>query len=122
MKRNLLLALLLATGLLQPSAAQNLALGQWKVHLPFNKAKALAEADNRMYCASERGLFYYNRSDNSVNGLSKIDGLSELTVNTIAWNAPLKTLVIAYANANIDLLLNNTIVNIPDIKTQKYYR
>ncbi|HEX5002577.1 MAG TPA: two-component regulator propeller domain-containing protein [Bacteroidia bacterium] len=116
MKRILHFTLLITFCLAATAHAQNLALGQWKVHLPFNKVKSVAEAGNKIYCASERGLFYYDRNDNTVNGLSKIDGLSELTVNNLAWSADFNTLIIAYSNANIDLIKNNKIINIPDIK------
>lgn len=96
--------------------SQDLALGQWKVHLPYNKAKTIADAGSKIFCASSYGLFYYNRNDNAVTGLSKIEGLSELTVSTIAWNNQNQSLIIAYTNANIDILKNNKIINVPDIK------
>ncbi|MBL0339614.1 MAG: hypothetical protein IPP71_01115 [Bacteroidetes bacterium] len=96
--------------------AQNLALGQWKVHLPYIKTKNIADTGNRLYCASERGLFYYERNDNSVIPLSKITGLAELSVSTIAYDSQTKVLVVAYSNANIDLLTQNKIINVSDIK------
>lgn len=96
--------------------AQDLALGQWRVHLPYIKARAVAEAGDRIYCASDRGLFYYSRNDNSVEPLSKISGLSELNVSAIGFDAGTSSLLIAYANANIDLLSGNKIYNLSDIK------
>jgi ligand-binding sensor domain-containing protein len=96
--------------------SQDLTLGQWRVHLPFIKARAVAKADDRIYCASDRGLFYYSQNDNSVEPLSKISGLSELNVSTLGYNQNTSTLLIAYSNANIDLLVGNKIYNLSDIK------
>jgi hypothetical protein len=98
------------------SWCQDLALGQWRVHLPFIRAKMVADAGSKIYCGSERGLFYYNRNDNSVVPLSKISGLSELTASTIGFDSETQTLLVGYINANIDLLSGNKIVNLPDIK------
>lgn len=96
--------------------AQELSLGQWRAHLPFIKARVLAPADDGMYCSSDRGLFYYKYSDNSVEPLSKIEGLSELNISTLQFDPQTRTLLIAYANANIDLLQNGKIINLSDIK------
>ncbi len=96
--------------------AQDLALGQWRVHLPFIKARSVAKATDRIYCASDRGLFYYSLTDNSVEPLSKISGLSELSVSALGFDANSSTLLIAYTNANIDLLIGNKIYNLSDIK------
>lgn len=97
-------------------SAQNQSLGQWKVHLPYNSAKKIADTGTKVYCASEKGLFYYNKQDNSIATLSKVTGLSEITISTIAYNPTYGCLVIAYTNANIDLIINNKIINISDIK------
>ena len=96
--------------------AQGQALGQWRVHLPFLKARVITNTGDKIFCASERGLFYYNQVDNSIEELSKISGLSELDVSTLNYDPESKTLVIAYTNANLDLIVNNKITNISDIK------
>ncbi len=97
-------------------AAQGQALGQWRVHLPYLKARIVTNTGDKIYCASERGLFYFNQVDNTVTPLSKISGLSELDVSTLRYDPESKVLVIAYLNANIDLIVQNKIINISDIK------
>ncbi len=115
MKRILLILSILA---LFPTfiQAQEPAIGQWRVHLPFIKARVVATTGDKVYCASDRGLFFYQQSDNSVVPMSKISGLSELNVNTLKYDPETKILVIAYTNANIDLINQNKIINISDIK------
>lgn len=96
--------------------AQGVGVGQWRDHLPYTNAKTLTEAGDRIYCASEEGLFYYSKSETTVDKLSKITGLSDIGFNTINYDSLTNTLVIAYTNANIDLIQDNRIINIPDIK------
>lgn len=115
MKRTFLILSVLCCFVID-SPAQESAIGQWRVHLPFLKAKAIANSGDKIYCASERGLFYYQQSDNSVVPMSKISGLSELNVNTLEYDPETQTVVIAYTNANIDLINQNKIINISDIK------
>ncbi|MBT8196486.1 MAG: hypothetical protein HKO56_01625, partial [Bacteroidia bacterium] len=96
--------------------AQNLAIGNWQVHLPYNNAISVAKANDLVYCASNQGLFTYNTVDNSIQRLSKATGLSEVTISTIEYNAIEDALLVAYTNANIDLVFGNEIVNLSDIK------
>lgn len=96
--------------------AQGIPIGHWRDHLPYNKAVAVADAGERIYCATRSSLFYYNRVDHSTNRLTKINGLSDVGISTIDYHPNTKTLVIAYENSNIDLIVNNRIINISDIK------
>ena len=115
MKRILLILSILCSNY-TTTPAQEPAIGQWRVHLPFVKTKALANTGDKIYCASERSLFYFQKSDNSIEALSKISGLSELNVSTLRYDPVTKILVIAYSNANIDLINQNKIINVSDIK------
>lgn len=96
--------------------AQGVGIGQWRDHLPYNNAKTLTEAGDRIYCASEEGLFYYSKTETTVDKLSKINGLSDIGFSTINYDSLTNTLVIAYTNTNIDLIQDTRIINIPDIK------
>ena len=98
------------------ASAQGIGIGEWRDHLPYTSAKTLTEAGDRVYCASEEGLFYYSKSETTVERLSKITGLSDIGFSTINFDIATNTLVIAYNNANIDLIQDNRIINIPDIK------
>jgi len=92
--------------------------GTWREHLPYNQGKVVALAGNRVYCATEYALFYYNTDDHSVNKLSKINELSDLGIGFIAYSKEYKTLIIGYTNGNIDLLIDDVKYNFPDIKTK----
>ena len=93
-----------------------LAIGQWRDHLSYKKGISVTQSDIMVYCATESGLFQMEKYDNSIDRLSKITGLSDVGVNTIRYNTYNNTLVLAYSNANIDLVNGNSIYNISDIK------
>jgi hypothetical protein len=94
-----------------------LAIGQWREHLSYKKGVAIAQSDDKIYCASKSGLFQLNKSDYAIDRLSKISGLSDINISSLRYSFEYKTLIITYQNANIDLLIGgNSIYNISDIK------
>ncbi len=96
--------------------AQLTAIGSWRDHLPYHNATLVMEADEKIYCVTESGLFYFNKEDNTINRMSKVNGLSDSEVIKIAYESQSKTILIAYKNCNVDLIKNNRIVNLSDIK------
>jgi hypothetical protein len=103
------------------TAAQTVSYNQWRDHLPYNEGKAVAEAGNLIYAATPYSLFYFDKTDNSLNRLNKVTpgGLSDIGISSIAYCNQLSTLVVAYANTNIDLIKGSDVVNIPDIKRKQ---
>ncbi|MEI6899730.1 MAG: two-component regulator propeller domain-containing protein [Bacteroidota bacterium] len=96
--------------------SQQIAIGQWRDELPYFMCISVAEADPKIYTATPYALFYFDKSDNNVQRINKINGLSDIGINAIRYSKEYNTLVVAYDNANIDLLKGNTIINISDIK------
>ena len=90
-------------------------LGTWTSYLPYNKATKLAVAEEKVYCSTNGGLFYFNLLDNSINKLSKENGLSDSDISTLQYSEATGSLLIAYKNANIDIIKGNQIFNLPDI-------
>jgi hypothetical protein len=113
MKRLILPLLLFGTFLIQ---AQDIPIGSWREHLPYSRGESVAELDNTIYCATGQGLFSYDKQDQSMLRMSKVNGLSDVGIRSLASHKDLQILVIAYENANIDLLRNNRLLNLPDIK------
>lgn len=85
----------------------NIPTGEWRTHFTYHNARSVAVADDRIYCASDNGLFYQDRADGSLGILTKLNGLSSNSIIEIGWHQSLRTLVILYANGNIDLLESN---------------
>jgi len=112
------LLLLCFTAFLSVFSVAQIAIGEWRDHLPYRRAVSVAEAGNTIYCATPYGLFYFDNSEVPYNleRLNKVNGLSDIGINRIAYNDPYNALLIAYENANIDLIKDNVIINISDIK------
>ena len=100
------------------SYSQEIPIGQWRDHLSYRSAIAVAKGNNKVYCATEGALFSYNISDNSTERINKINGLSDVKINNIGFNNYNNTLLIAYQNANVDLLSNSSVYNLADIKRE----
>jgi hypothetical protein len=94
----------------------NIPIGQWRLQTPYLNGISLDIANNKVYISCGRGSLYLDRADMSTHPLSKIDGLSDYNVSKIKYHKGLDILLFAYSNGNIDLLHNNTVSNISDIK------
>jgi hypothetical protein len=93
--------------------------GTWSDHLTYNTAKCIAVGKDEIYASTDLSVIAYNKQYDEIKTISKITGLTETGISTIGWSEEYKTLIIAYTSTGIDLVSNNTIYNIPDIK-RKY--
>jgi hypothetical protein len=118
-KRSLLS--LLAVLLVFSAFSQGSAIGEWRAHLPYRDCRAVESAGDLIYVATPFSLFVYDKTENSVNLMSKINGLSDVEISTIAYSQTYKTLLVAYTNANIDLITADGIINISDIKRKNIF-
>jgi len=96
-------------------SAQDIPVGTWRAHLPFKNINCLTSNGNQLIAGTKGGVFYYNIEDGSIERLSKVDGLSEITVNEILYIESKDVLAIAYDNLDIDLIQNGQIKNLPAI-------
>ena len=91
----------------------------WQDYLSFSNAKKVAVAGSKIYCATQGGLFYLDREDNSIQKFTGVNGLTDFGIQTIAWNEALQVLVVAYNNSNIDLVSESGVFNLSDIKRKQ---
>lgn len=119
MKFSTTLLFLLATLLLHLNTFAQIAIGEWRDHLPYSRAISVADAGDKVYAATNFSLFYYDKTDNSINRISKVNGLSDVGINSIAYSKNYDALLIAYTNTNIDLLKDGRVINISDIKRKQ---
>ena len=96
------------------SQAQSLRVGEWRDHLSYKSAQDLCRVGNSIYVSTDRALFEYNLSDNSIERLNTLNRLSDTGVSSIGVSEG--TLIVGYDNGNIDMLQGNKTANLPDIK------
>jgi hypothetical protein len=113
------LPLVLAAVTICSSLRAQVAVGQWREHMPYAKGLRVAVTPDRIYHVGEHGLYYFDRGADALERLSKINGMSDFGFSAIAYSDQHNTLVIAYSNTNIDLIKDNQIINIPDIKDKQ---
>ena len=104
--------------MIQPAFAQNgaLSFGEWRVHLPFTSTRTVAVGADKVFAGSGNAMFSYSESDFSMEQYTRANGFSELGINALSYNAENDVLVVAYENANVDLLKGNRVVNVSDIE------
>lgn len=89
--------------------------GEWRSHLPLHKGTSVCKAGSKVYVAAYPSVFVYDMDDESITQLSKVNELSDLGANVLRYSAAHNTVIIGYETGNIDLIVNNQVINIPDI-------
>ncbi len=92
---------------------ENIALGEWRTHLTYFDAQTVATSEEKVYVASQNGLFFYDKEFSNLEVISRIDGLSDIGIAYLQYLPNIDQLLIAYKNGNIDFLLDNEIKNFP---------
>lgn len=96
--------------------AQLQPVGQWRDHLSYHQAIAVTQQQSLIWCATPYSVFSVDPSDKSIERFSRISGLTETGIGAIGADPDGNKLVIAYTNSNVDVLLQNIVHNIDDIK------
>lgn len=98
---------------------QGIAIGEWRTHLPYQRVIDVEIAEEKVYAATPYDLFIYDKTDNRLSLLNKVNGLSDIGVKAIHYSSKYETLLVAYSNTNIDLIRPDGITNISDIKNKE---
>ena len=90
--------------------------GKWRDHLSYNETFKVLDAGERVYCSAAGGMFYFDKEDLTVNRLNKTTKLNDVGISTFGFDPQSANLVVAYRNANIDIVNGDRTTNISDIK------
>ena len=100
---------------ISPATAQQRPVGYWRSHASYNTSFGVATDGTTIFSFSEKGFFTYNKSTGETETFSKVEGMHDVGVAQVAYDATSKTAVIGYQNSNIDLLTDKSFYNIPDL-------
>lgn len=89
--------------------------GQWRLHVPNNKAIDIVAKNNVLYTAFESGLMEYDIDANEVSLWDNVNGLSDIQISCLGYEPVSKSVFIGYENGNLDQIKNNSVTNIPAI-------
>lgn len=102
------------------SMSQGTAIGNWRTHLPYEKIIGVEVVDDMVYAATPLSIFTYNNLDNSIDRFDKVKGLNDVGISKIGYNNNMDEILVAYTNANLDLILmDGSVINIPDIREKE---
>jgi hypothetical protein len=110
---------IILSAILSVSLSGQAPVGTWTDHLSYNSAKNIALGLNKIYASTGSSIIIYNKEFDELRKLTRVDGLSEAGISSIAYSLEYNTLIISYSSTNIDLVKDNIVYNIPDIK-RKY--
>lgn len=96
--------------------AQDMPIGQWQSHLPYNTAVSIASDGNRVYVATQHSFYVHAIGYEETTPFSKVTGMSDIGMSKIAYDGVTATVILAYQNSNIDLYRDGLFYNIPDLK------
>lgn len=116
--RTILSAALLAVTFISSSHAQSggPAVGQWRSYLPFSEVNSIATDGTTFFCGTTSGFFTYNRTDGSLTGYAKENGMHDIGLTCVGYDPTTTKTVLAYTNSNIDIFKDGSFVNIPAVK------
>jgi hypothetical protein len=83
-------------------SAQDIPMGSWRNHADYSTAQKTAVFDNKVFCATNNGLFYFDTEDGSLNTLSTTDGLSSINISMLESVNDL--LLIGYQDGLMDVM------------------
>ena len=92
------------------------AIGEWQDHNSFVRVKEVCATPSRVYAATRMALFYYDRDKSQPVVMSKVAGLTDVGVSTMAYDEELDGLVVAYANSGIDMVYGGSVYHVADIR------
>ncbi len=117
-------ALLTIVGLLALSGLRGqVAIGQFRSHIPLRSFHSVAVSNDHIYAAAENGLMLLekgtvNDEAPSLTSWTKVDGLSDVGIALVHYDPGLSTLIVSYDNGNIDLIREGKLYNVSDIKNK----
>ncbi len=113
----LLYQILLLLFIVPLSAQDQLAIGEWRSHLPTKRGIAVSQSQEKVYYASEFGLIVIDKSDFSMSFMDKVNGLSDVGISALQYNQEKETLILAYSNGKLDILSGSEIQYVSDLFT-----
>ncbi len=118
MKKELsyLFVFLLSLPVLSIWGQSELAIGQWRAHLPFNNGISVTQSNSHIFYGTEYAVLSIAKSDRAIRRITKVEGLSRVGVNFIKYSRGSKILMVVYNDGIIDLVEDKrirTLINIP---------
>ena len=97
------------------SVAAQSAIGEWQNHNSYISVRKVCATSDRVYAATRMSLFRYDVAENVVQPMTKVNGLTDVGISTMAYNPATQMLAVAYNNSGLDLVHKGQVHHIADI-------
>jgi len=114
--RKILLAVATLCAAGNVSTAQERPIGYWKSFLPYNNAIGVATSGGKLFTIGTQGFYVFDAISGQLDAYSKVEGMSDLGMQSVGYDMATSMAILCYANGNIDLFKDNTFYNIPELK------
>ena len=94
----------------------DIAIGQWKAHLPYQFGRYVTQSESTVYFATDWSVLTLDKGERAVDFISTVDGLSQAGIGIIKYHPPTETLITTYSNGVIDLVQPTGVVTLTDIQ------
>ncbi|NPA36696.1 MAG: T9SS type A sorting domain-containing protein [Chlorobi bacterium] len=92
-------------------------IGEWRDYFSYSSCKTVKLINNKVVASNGIGLFFYLPEENTFLRLNKTNGLNDIDICSLSSLVSSK-LVVGYENGNIDIINDDEIVSIPDLKNK----
>lgn len=114
MKSSWILLVLVLSGRI--AIAQGIpSIGQWRDHLPMKNILSLSVHESTIVAGTAFGYFTYVPSTKEISTQTKSNGLSQVELKLLSRNPNSNVILVAYQNADIDLIKGDRFRNLPDL-------
>ena len=105
--------LLLASGAM---AQTDIPIGSWRLHLSYNNIRAVEVTASSVLAASESGILIFDREEQSLHTLDKLNGLSGTGITCLRYDGKTDQLLVGYEEGDIDIIRPGDIINFSRLK------
>ncbi len=90
-------------------AQGDIPIGEWRTHISYASIEHITHSSQKIFGASRHGLVVFDKTENSLSTLTKLNGLTTVGISALAYHESTQQLLIAYEDGRFDVVKENTI-------------
>jgi hypothetical protein len=90
-----------------------LPMGSWRLFTPNNSPRDIVSNEKKVFVAFQNGLLEYDVESGEKDLWTAANYLSDINLTALCYAPVSNTVLVGYANGNIDLIENNVLFNLP---------
>ncbi|WP_068474781.1 type IX secretion system anionic LPS delivery protein PorZ [Saccharicrinis aurantiacus] len=94
-------------------------IGAWQEHIAVNDVFQVQKSENKIFSFARNGYFVVDSEEETMTKYTKLNRLSDVDISAAIILPDQKSVMIGYANGNIDIIEGDNCINIPDLKLKQ---